>query len=146
MSDKYGVKTVELFIPFDFMGNRIEAIRLGPVLLDHSLRWEKGKFKTSIDLLSELSHLQLEALQQLRYPDVDRVMLEFLSILPSQIRDSIQRGEIPAPDEEEPEAPQTVSRAEGNFDPTKPWGNISETTPEPEPQPEPANYGLDIDR
>jgi hypothetical protein len=146
IKDKMGGRRVELFIPFDHNGQRIEAVSIGPFLLDHTLRWDAGKFKSAIHLLATLCECEESLLGQLRYPDVDRVFQTFYEMVPATVRSHMERGEVPLPpvgsafeeadetDEDAPELTPTtgpVTRAEGAFNPADPWGNITERGPSP---------------
>lgn len=91
-----GARTVELFIPYEFQGIRVEAISLGPYLFDHTLRWRKGAFEDMFAMMVELScnvtngkPMRADDLRQLRYPDADRVLDNFVELLPAEIRQAI---------------------------------------------------------
>lgn len=127
-----GGRTVELYIPFDFQGRRIDAISIGPFLLDHTLRWQEGKFRSSLSLLADLSGMAETVLRQMRYPDVDRVFGVFLDMLPETVRDMIARGEIPLPPEGES---ASVTPPEPTFNPSDPWANMPKTGPAEEAGP-----------
>ena len=92
-----GGRRIELYIPFTHGGVQFDAIEIGPVKLDHVLRWEAGKFKTTLDLLGDMTGLQEATLRQLCYPDAERVFAAFLDMLPSVIRSAIDRGIVPTP-------------------------------------------------
>ena len=160
-----GSRTVALFIPFDFQGRRIEAVSIGPFLLDHTLRWEEGRFKSSLGLLADLSGLPETLLRQMRYPDVDRVFGAFLDMLPANIRDTIASGQIPLPPEDEdasPQPPQATQEAfeqpvqRPAFNPDDPWANMPKagsiedagpTEPPADPDRPPGSglgFGLDL--
>ena len=93
--NKTGGKTIQLFIPFDFNGKRIESITLSPLRLGHALRWNEGAWKTSVALLVELADVEEAVIRELRYPDADRVMESFLTMLTPDIRDDIINGRVP---------------------------------------------------
>lgn len=121
--DKLGGRTVELLIPFEWQGRKIEEISFAPVRYDHSMRWSKGEYKSLNGLMAELAGMSEETLRQIRHPDFDRVMTEFMIHLPEDIRAWTSRGEVPTkvalsdmsveeqPNEEEP-APEDL----GGFD------------------------------
>lgn len=93
--DKTGGRTVQLFIPFEFNGRKIESITLAPLRFGHVLRWNEGAWKTMVQLMVELAGVEEAVIRELRYPDADRVMEAFLSLLTPEIRSDISRGEIP---------------------------------------------------
>lgn len=90
-----GSRTVELFIPFDYKGKKVEAITLAPLKLGHVLRWNEGAWKRSIDLLVEMAGVDEAVIRELRYPDADRVMETFLTMLTVEIRGDIDNNRIP---------------------------------------------------
>ena len=93
--DKSGGRTIHLFIPFEHNGKRIESITLSPIMLGHTLRWGAGDWQQSIDMLVEVAGVEDAVIRSLRYPDANRVMESFLSMLPPDIRDDIANGRIP---------------------------------------------------
>lgn len=93
--DKSGGRTVHLFIPFEYNGKKIESITLAPLRFGHSLRWAKGDWKEAVDFLVELAGVEDGVIRDLRYPDADRVMEAFLSLVTQDIRDDIANGRIP---------------------------------------------------
>jgi hypothetical protein len=93
--DKLGGRTVQLYIPFDYMGKRVESVTLSPLRLGHVLRWNEGHWKTMIELLVDMSGVEESLIRDLRYPDADRVMEAFLSLLTPEIRGDIEAGNIP---------------------------------------------------
>jgi len=111
--NKTGGRTIELFIPFDHGGKKIESITFAPFRLGHAMRWSAGDWKTSIELMVELAGVDESVILDLRYPDADRVMSVFMDMLTPPIRDDIIAGNIPLKqhaynlpplDEEEPAA------------------------------------------
>jgi hypothetical protein len=99
--DKTGGRVVELFIPFEFNGKKIEAITLAPFRLGHTIRWSEGAWKTALELIAELAGTSEAVLRDLRYPDADRVMEAFLAMVTPDIREDITNGRIPVNQEEE---------------------------------------------
>jgi hypothetical protein len=93
--DKTGGRTIQLFIPFEVGGKKIEAITFAPVRFGHTMRWADADWKSSFELLVELAGVEAAVIRDLRYPDADRVMEVFLSMLPSDIREDISHGRIP---------------------------------------------------
>jgi hypothetical protein len=90
-----GGRRIELFFPVEFLKVKIDTVIIKPVKLDHFLRWESGEISTALALLSELTSLQQAALRQINYPDIERVMAAFVSMLPTKIAENINRGEVP---------------------------------------------------
>jgi hypothetical protein len=100
-----GGRRVELFLPFESLGITVEAVELRPVLLDDQLRWQEGHFKTPLALLADICGLPETAVRQLRFPDADRVMREFMFHLPDLVSDDITNGRNPADVRPQPEQP-----------------------------------------
>lgn len=101
MSFRDGSRKVELFIPFkSHAGQEITEITLAPVTLETFTRWQEGRFETALALLADLAGLPLTTVQQIRYPDADRVMAEFGYHLPLVIREDVENGRIPIPSPE----------------------------------------------
>jgi hypothetical protein len=94
--DRTGGRTVELFIPFDYNGKRIDAITFGAVRFGHVLKWGEGAWQSMIELMTELAGIDEAILRELRYPDADRVLEVFFAMLPPNIRDDIGAGSFPA--------------------------------------------------
>ncbi|MDB5177591.1 MAG: hypothetical protein JWN75_1259 [Candidatus Saccharibacteria bacterium] len=102
MSTADGKRVVGLYIPFSVEGVEVRDVSLGPFLFDHDLKWQEGKYQTSLALIVDLSGLSEKVLRQLRYPDVSRVMTEFMSLIPEHISNDIRAGAVPRPIEPEP--------------------------------------------
>lgn len=135
--NKSGGRVIELFIPFETQGRKIEAITLKAVCFDHLLRWQRGQFQSSLALLVALSGESEAVIRMLRYPDADRVLEAMMGMLPDSMKNDIAGGVIPkavglsdiqgngveppphyreppmpdapAPDDQEPEAPELFS-------------------------------------
>lgn len=90
-----GGRRIELFVPFEFLGVKVDSVTIAPLMLDHVLRWQKGAWQDSFDLLVEMTGMKAETLRRLRYPDADRVLTTFFEMLPPEIQSGIQRGDIP---------------------------------------------------
>lgn len=110
-----GVRTVELFVPYEFQGIKVEAISVGPFLFDHTLRWWKGSIDGWFSLLVEMAvnattnkPMRDDDLRQLRYPDADRVIDAFFSILPTEVRQAITDNYWPTVATPDIAAEQTV--------------------------------------
>ena len=93
--DKNGGRTVYLFIPFEHKGKKIESIVLAPVCFGHTLRWNDGDWKTSVEFLTELAGVEEAIIRSLRFPDADRVMECFVAMVTPEIRNDIVAGTIP---------------------------------------------------
>lgn len=102
--DKTGGRTIQLFIPFEYKGKKVEAIVLSPMRFGHVLRWNDGDWQTMIGLLVELAGVDEAVIRELRYPDVDRVMEAFMSMLIPEIRDDILNNRVPLK-REQPQQP-----------------------------------------
>lgn len=105
-NSKLGGRTVELFIPFQHGGTVIDKIVLAPIRFGDALRWGEGEFKTSFALLAELAGVDDTVIRSLRYPDADRVMEAFISMLPTDLRDDIASGRIPVKPQSQPREPE----------------------------------------
>lgn len=95
--DRLGGRLIELLIPFEFQGRKIEQIALKPICFDHMLRWQQGAFQSSLALLVALSGENEATLRMVRYPDADRVLAAMMEMLPDAIRTDITNGVIPKP-------------------------------------------------
>jgi hypothetical protein len=93
--DKTGGRTVELYIPFDYAGKKIERITFAPLRLGHVLRWNEGAWQSMIDMMVELSGVDVSVIRELRYPDADRVVEAFMALMTPEIRDDFANGRIP---------------------------------------------------
>lgn len=93
--DKTGGRTIHLFIPFEHNKKKIEAITLAPLRLGHVIRWSDGAWKSSTEFLAELAGVDEAVIREIRYPDADRVIDQFMQMLTPDIRESILNGQIP---------------------------------------------------
>lgn len=143
--DKIGGRTVELFIPFEFGDRKVEAVTFQPVRFDDTLSFREGKYKTILSLMAKLSGLEEDALRQVRYPDIERVMAVFVDMLPPEIRESINsppsyenpQGEFPA------EEQQTAGPVTNGHDQPLP-ANEPSFVPTPDSK-DPTGLGIDFD-
>jgi hypothetical protein len=99
-ASRSGARIVELFMPFEYMGMQVNDVALGPITLDHTLRYNKAEFKSWFEFMVEVSSVNnkpvtAELLRQLRYPDADRVVMNFIEILPTEIKTSVAQGMWP---------------------------------------------------
>jgi len=108
VNDKLGGRTVQLFIPFEYNGQRIEAITFAPLRFGHVLRWNVGDWPTMLAFMVELAGVEESVIRDLRYPDADRVIEAFLAYVTPEIRTDINNGTIPL----KPEQPQQATPAE----------------------------------
>ena len=114
--DKSGGRTIHLFIPFEFNGKKIEAITFAPLRLGHVMRWNEGAWKGMIDLMVDLAGVDKAVLHELRYPDADRVMDQFMALLTPEIRDDVINGRIPLP-AEPPDEPRATNGSGREIEP-----------------------------
>jgi hypothetical protein len=112
-SNKLGGRTVELFIPFEHAGKRIDSITFGPFMLGHVLLWADGHWASQFELMVELAGVDEAVMRQIRYPDADRVMEAFFSVITPEIRSAIAEGRIPLPREPETEAEVKATNGSG---------------------------------
>lgn len=89
---KKGGISVSLTVPIRFADSEIDTVDIGPVQLDHTLRWNEGKVSGALPLLSELSGLPETTLRLITYPDVSRLMGAFMVLLPGEILNDINAG------------------------------------------------------
>jgi hypothetical protein len=104
--EKTGGRTIHLYIPFEFMGKRVESITLSPMKFGHTLLWNEGHYTTMLELLIDFAGVEEGVLRELREPDASRVMEAFMLLISPQIRDDITAGVIP----QKPGAPRAVQR------------------------------------
>lgn len=119
--NRLGGRTIELLIPFECMGRKIEAITLKPIVFDHVLRWQQGAFPSSLALLGALSGENESTLRMLRYPDVDRVLGAMMDMLPDGIRNDITSGVVP-----QAKAPPQSAAVNNGLDLEPPPANVEE--------------------
>jgi hypothetical protein len=138
--EKNGGRTIHLFIPFEHNKQTISSITLGPLRFGHALRWGKGDFKDSMELLIDLAGVDQSVINNIRYPDATRVMDCFMEMLTPEIRDNIINGVVPLkPEVEASEEPPRVTNGGGGddamlgpgvpvpqFDPHQPGFDLSE--------------------
>jgi len=110
-SDKLGGRTIQLYIPFEFNGKKIESISLAPLRLGHVLGWNEGQWKNMIELLVALAGVEESVIRELRYPDADRVVETFIGMLTPEIRTDIESGRIPV--KAEPDVHVTAEEVHG---------------------------------
>jgi hypothetical protein len=90
-----GERHVDLYVPFSHQGREIDRISFKAPTLGLTLRWQTGQVDGILGLMSELSGLPVAALNELRYPDADFVMTEFMGHLPGEVRAAIIEDRIP---------------------------------------------------
>jgi hypothetical protein len=108
--DKAGGRTIHLYIPFEHNKKKIEVITLAPLRLGHVLRWNEGAWTTSTELLVELAGVDEAVIRDLRYPDADRVLDQFMQLLTPEIRDDVINGRVPLKAEPDEPADSDVPR------------------------------------
>lgn len=102
-----GSRTIVLYLPFSAAGREIKALHLKPTTLDHRMRWRRGEYASSLAILAELSGETEAVLLGIRDPDVDRVLDVMMAMLPTEMRDNIERGAIPLPESPSASRPTT---------------------------------------
>lgn len=112
--NKDGGRTIQLFIPFEFNGRKIESVTLSPLRFGHVLGWNEGKWATTVALLTEMSGLEENVIRELRYPDADRVMESFMTMLTPEMRNDVESGRIPVKPIEELIPPETSTTTNGS--------------------------------
>lgn len=96
-TDKAGGRTVQLLLPFTYMGKQVAEVAFSAFRLEHLLRFNEGAWSRPgvgawpvlFAMMTELSGQRPEVLKQLRYPDVDNVVKAFLDLLPAEVRDAV---------------------------------------------------------
>jgi hypothetical protein len=93
---RLGGRVIELYIPFDYEGERIDAISFGPWKLDYTLKWKAGEFSDVLSVVSMLAGIEdVKLIRELREVDNSRVMTSFFDMVPAEIRKDIAEGTIP---------------------------------------------------
>lgn len=103
-----GSWVVELQTPLKHAGKDVMEITIHPPGFEHVIRWGQNDIPSVLALLAELTHLPERLLRTITYPDVDRVMLAFTSMMPLSIQTDFQKGSKPfasSIDDLEDEAP-----------------------------------------
>jgi hypothetical protein len=137
--EKTGGRTVHLFIPFEHNKQTIETITFAPLRLGHALRWGKGGFKDSMELLVDLAGVDQSIINNVRFPDATRVMDCFMEMLTPEIRDDIINNRIPLKPETDTEYLESLPHA------TNGGGEPMVTAPGvPLPQFDPQQPGFDL--
>lgn len=90
-----GGRIVELFLPFEVNGIEVSHIMFSPISWGQTQDWREGKYRNSTELLLEIASIDEDIMRGIRYPDVERVLMQFMDLLPPEIRDDIARGSIP---------------------------------------------------
>jgi len=113
--DKNGGRTIQLYLPFDVLGRRIESITLSPMKFGHTLLWNEGHYKTMLELLIDFAGVEEAVIRELRYPDTDRVLEAFMTLLTPQIREDITNAVVPQKTGPQPqEQPQERATTNGS--------------------------------
>lgn len=89
---KDGGWTIELFHQ---LPTGQSSITISPLTLDAVIRWGDQEVPSTLALLSELCGIPEISLRQLRYPDVERVLLAFFSVIPPNIKADFEKGVRP---------------------------------------------------
>ena len=93
--DKTGGRTVQLYIPFEHNGKKIEHIAISALRLGHVRRWNEGVWKSVIALLADMAGVSETVIYDLRYPDADRVMDQFMALLTPEMREDVINNRVP---------------------------------------------------
>lgn len=97
-STRQGGRRIELFLPFTVGRKRVKAITLRPLRWDQSLKWQEGgHYQSTMHLLFDVADQPEEIMREIRYPDVERIMMMFIDLLPNEIRESVVQGIAPRP-------------------------------------------------
>lgn len=149
---------VELAVPLRHgPGREIEQIEIRTATADQIIRWTQGQIPSLMSLLSELCGVSEMMLRQLSSGDFERVTMAMLSVIPSIIKESWERGErplatpveelpqelsAPPPDQIDPRFPAAdgpVRRLQKREPPRAP---APELPPEPPPEGGELNMGM----
>jgi hypothetical protein len=84
-----------LFLPFTIGRKRIKKIGLRAVRWDQSIRWQEGLYQSALQLLFEVADQPEDVIREIRYPDVERVLMQFIDLMPNEIRESVVQGLAP---------------------------------------------------
>lgn len=115
---KKGGRRVELLLPFSFDGLQIEAIEFEPFSWGDTEDWNEGKYASATDLMFKLAGISRDLFRCVKYPDVERVVMQFMDMLPAEVRDAIASNNIPLPPLPEPVVPEPEFEAAA--EPAKP--------------------------
>jgi len=99
--DRSGGATVELLIPFETSGLKIDAVKFRPFVWDYELLWREGRFVSSLALLSAMTGMPEATIRMIRRPDIERVFAVMSILVPEAIRDAMATGQWPVPQEQE---------------------------------------------
>lgn len=87
---------VTLLRPLKIPGREdVAVLKLRPFTLHDTARATRGEFRSTLALLAEISNIPEPVLNGMTYPDVDRVMIAFMSLLPQGVKDNISTGKLP---------------------------------------------------
>jgi hypothetical protein len=94
-SRRDGSWVVELAIPLQHAGKQLDELRLKPLSMGQLVRWNNEQIPSVMALMAELTDLPELLLRQITFPDVDRVMLVFASMMPPVIQQAMTNGSRP---------------------------------------------------
>src|SRR4029077_17426134 len=126
--------------PLKGHGKEITQIEIRPPTADHMIRWAQQKIPSSLALLSELCDVPEKLLRKLPSTDFDRVIMAFVHLMPTIIKQDWEAGNRPlaTPEEELPPQEQYVPPPD-QLDPRFPAvdGPVQRLKRSPPPKPEP---------
>jgi hypothetical protein len=97
---KLGGRRIELYIPFEYNGENVDAISFGPWKLDYTLDWQAGKFTSFIGVMAMLAKVDEKLIREVCEPDAARVIGAFIEMVPPEMREDIASGQMPRSGEE----------------------------------------------
>lgn len=99
---KTGGWLVELQQPLKHHGKDVLAVELRAATANTVIRWEDGKFLSTLGMVSEMSGLPERLLRELDAKDLDRVLLALSCMLPPVMQEAMRTQRLPlaTPDDE----------------------------------------------
>lgn len=95
-SKRDGSWVVELATPLhSSAGRAVDEIRIRPLSIGQLVRWNSGEIPSILFLMSELTDVPEMLLRQITFPDVDRLMLVFASMMPPVIQQAMTQQTRP---------------------------------------------------
>lgn len=121
-SKRDGSWVVELAIPLHHAGHQLDELKIRPLTMGQLVRWNNQEIPSVMALMAELTDLPELLLRQITFPDVDRVMLVFASMMPPVIQQAMSNNSRPiaTPDDQLPPGTTAETRVNDQLDPRFP--------------------------
>lgn len=117
-----GSWVVELAIPLQHAGHQLDELKIRPLTMGQLVRWNNNEIPSILALMAELTDLPELLLRQITFPDVDRVMLVFASMMPPVIQQAMSNNSRPVatPDDMLPQVRSAENQIVDQIDPRFP--------------------------